>query len=397
MTAVCELGPVTVRRCGCGTTPPADADRILGDAALEGGDGRTVLVGHEARPLPEVWRAVLQPLLAGVDRALLIHPSWWPVTQVETVREVAAAMTDVDMTTRAVLLVQRHGGVVVELAEHLVAVVGAGAPIAVHPRATAPEEVADRVAAAVAARHDGRPVLVDAPAGVPGAAALASLVIGRLAAERVRARVANESQLRSAATLLASARDAPPAAGATEVGRGGRRRTALAFGIAVVALASGTIVLGRTHGPTQSPAIPVSVLLDGRVSMDVPAGWTVQRITDGPGSARVQVISPSEGDAMLHLTQSWTPGADLVATAAALRQAVDDETAGAFVDFNPRDTRAGRAAVTYRELRPGREVRWVVLVDEGVRISVGCQNAYGRAATVAAACDGAVRSARRVR
>lgn len=394
-TAVCELGPVTVRRLDCGTGRAVDADPVLGAAALDGGDGRTVLVEHQARPLSEVWCAILQPLLDGATRAVLIHPSWWPATQVETARDVAAALANVEMITRTELLAHRRGtgGAVVEIAEHVVAVVGGGAPIAVHARAPAPEVVAQQVAAAVLARHDGRPVLVDAPVGVPGAAALASLIIGKLTAERVRPRAVDESQLCSAATLLSSLPDVPP----TPEARGGRPRTVLAFGIAAAVLAAGTAVLGRTVQEDHEPARAVSALLDGRVSMDVPTGWTVQRVTDGPGSARVQVISPAEGGAMLHLTQSWTPDTDLVATATALRQAVDNETAGTFVDFNPRDTRAGRAAVTYREVRPGREVRWVVLVDEGVRISVGCQNAYGQAASVAAACEGAVRSARRVR
>jgi type VII secretion-associated protein (TIGR03931 family) len=391
-TAVCELGPVTVRRLGCGTATAVDADRILGDAALDGGDGRTVLVGQEPRALPEVWRAVLQPLLDAADRAVLIHPSWWPVTRIETVRH-AAGLTNVEIVTRADVLARRHvpGSAVVEIAEQVVAVVGGGAPIAVYARTTAPQVLADQVAAALA-RHDGRPVVVDAPPGVPGARALASLIVGRLAAHQVRAQVGTESQLQSAATLLTSTSDTAPAPGPTGAGR---RRTAVTAGIAAVALTAGTSALWYTDRPASAPA--AGALLDGRVSMDVPVGWTVQRVTDGPGSARVQVMSPSESESMLHLTQTWTPGTDLTAAAAALRQALDNETAGTFVDFNPRDTRADRAAVTYREVRPGREVLWVVLVDDGVRISVGCQNAYGRAASVAAACDAAVRSARRVR
>ena len=402
-TMVCELGPAAVRRLDCGTMTSAEADPILGAAALEGGDGRAVLVGGEARPLPEVWRAALRPLIDGADRTVLIHPSWWPLTQIDTVRDVVSAPTTVEMITRAGLLAHRHGagGTVVEIAEHVVAVVGGIAPMAVHARTAAPEAVAHQVAAAVLSRPDGRPVIVDAPAGVPGAEALASLIIGTLTAQRVRAWVAVETQFISAATLFTSAVDIPtPRAGSVDVA--GRRRAVGALGIAAVVLAAGTsAVVDIKHRPTDLPdpsaGLAVSALLDGRVSMDVPTGWTVQRVVDGPGSARVQVMSPAEGEAMLHLTQSWTPDADLAAAATALRQGVDSETAGIFVDFNPHDTRAGRAAVTYREVRPGREIRWVVLVDEGVRISVGCQNAYGRTASVAAACDGAVRSARRVR
>ena len=99
---------------------------------------------------------------------------------------------------------------------------------------------------------------------------------------------------------------------------------------------------------------------------------------------------------MLHLTQSRVPVPDLAATAAALRAAIDAEPAGTFVDFDPAGQRAGRPAVIYREVRPGRDIDWTVVVDADVRISIGCQSAPGRAAAVAAACDDAVRTAQRL-
>ena len=44
-----------------------------------------------------------------------------------------------------------------------------------------------------------------------------------------------------------------------------------------------------------------------------------------------------------------------------------------FADFRADDEVAGRPAVTYREVRLGRVVRWVVLLDGVTRISIGCQ------------------------
>jgi type VII secretion-associated protein (TIGR03931 family) len=55
---------------------------------------------------------------------------------------------------------------------------------------------------------------------------------------------------------------------------------------------------------------------------------------------------------------------------------------------------AGRPAVTYREIRPGRVIRWSVVQAGSVRVCIGCQSAPGRDEAVRAACEQAVRSAR---
>jgi type VII secretion-associated protein (TIGR03931 family) len=125
----------------------------------------------------------------------------------------------------------------------------------------------------------------------------------------------------------------------------------------------------------------------------VPADWATQRVVSGPGSARVQLTSPSDPEVALHVTQSPVPGETLSGTAERLKRAIDAEPAGVFVDFNPAGTSAGRPAVTYRELRPGHQVRWTVLLDGPVRISVGCQSRPADEGAVRDACEQAVRSA----
>ena len=64
-----------------------------------------------------------------------------------------------------------------------------------------------------------------------------------------------------------------------------------------------------------------------------------------------------------------------------------------FVDFNPSGNSAGRPAVTYREVRASHQVRWTVLLDGTVRISLGCQSRPGGEDAVRDACEQAVRSA----
>jgi type VII secretion-associated protein (TIGR03931 family) len=140
-------------------------------------------------------------------------------------------------------------------------------------------------------------------------------------------------------------------------------------------------------------AAPTAFLVEGRVALTVPANWVAQRLITGPGSARVQVTSPSDPEVALHVTQSPVPGETLGGTAERLKRAIDAEPAGVFVDFNPSGSSVGRPAVTYREVRASHQVRWTVLLDGPVRISVGCQSRPADEGAVRDACEQAVRSA----
>jgi type VII secretion-associated protein (TIGR03931 family) len=143
------------------------------------------------------------------------------------------------------------------------------------------------------------------------------------------------------------------------------------------------------------PAVPESaVLVEGRVEVRVPPHWIIERIIGGPGSRRVQVSSPAQADVALHITQSYAPESTLAQAAEILRRAIAGESAGVFVDFRATDAVAGRPAVTYREVRPGRVIRWTVLPAGATRISIGCQSPPTAQGAVQAACDEAVRSAR---
>ncbi|MGB3523947.1 MAG: type VII secretion-associated protein, partial [Mycobacterium sp.] len=140
-------------------------------------------------------------------------------------------------------------------------------------------------------------------------------------------------------------------------------------------------------------------LVESRVAVQVPQGWATRRVTAGPGSARVEVVSPTDPQLVLHVTQAPAAGDTQTAVAEPLRQALqraDAETPGVFIDFNPVGTRAGRPAVTYREIRNGHQVDWAVLVDRAVRIGIGCQSEPGGEDALRAVCEQAVRSAHTV-
>jgi type VII secretion-associated protein (TIGR03931 family) len=137
-------------------------------------------------------------------------------------------------------------------------------------------------------------------------------------------------------------------------------------------------------------------LVEGRIAVAIPPHWLVQRITAGPGSRRVQVSSGADADTALHITQSYAPETTLAEAAEVLGRAVADQPPGVFVDFRSADDVAGRPAVTYREVRAGRVIRWSVVLDRSTRISIGCQSAPGHEDNVRAVCDQAVRSAHEV-
>jgi type VII secretion-associated protein (TIGR03931 family) len=174
----------------------------------------------------------------------------------------------------------------------------------------------------------------------------------------------------------------------------GPRLVAVPAGVlAAAALAVG--LAGTAHLPASPPAQTTGAhLARGPVAATVPPDWTVRGVTGGPGSPRIEVVSPTDPLAVLHITWSPAAGASLADLAAALDRAVAGQPAGVFVDFRPDGRAAGRPAVTYAEVRPGRVIRWSVLLDGDTRIGVGCQSAADRPEAVAPACDEALASAR---
>lgn len=162
--------------------------------------------------------------------------------------------------------------------------------------------------------------------------------------------------------------------------------------VAVVAVVAGVAATGRT-GPTP-PGTPEATVVEGRLTAGIPAHWRVERVTGGPGSHRLQVSAPGHPEIAVHLTSAYAPESTLEQAATVLRTAIADQPSGVFVDLHPVDEVAGRPAVTYRELRPGREIAWSVVLSGATRISIGCQSPPGRAAEVRTVCEGVVRTAR---
>lgn len=383
MTAalVLEVGPALVRALGATAGP--DPHPGLAEAALDGLDEPVVLLGERPVAVDRLWATLLAGLVAGgAGPVLLVCPSWWPRSRIQRVR--AACAGNPLVLTRATAAARRRGpGVVlVELATGLAAVSAAGSTEVLS--GWDPARVAD------AARAAGHEVLLDAPLGVPGASDAAAAIREALRAEGADAVAVDPAEL---AVEVAAGSGRPRAL------RTAARRPALLAGAGVLV---GALVVGILPTGPGSPAersasgsAPAPRLVEGRVAVVIPPDWPVTRVTDGPGSPRVQVDSPGDPDAALHITQSHTPGSGLVEAADVLGRAVATaRPAGVFVDFRADGQAGGRPAVTYREVRPGRVIVWSVLHDGATRIGIGCQSAPQRAESIRAACRDAVRSAR---
>lgn len=178
--------------------------------------------------------------------------------------------------------------------------------------------------------------------------------------------------------------------------RPGRRAVAVMAGVAVTVTAAAGGWAAQTFSAVPRPQPATRTVVEGRVALQVPAGWTVERVTGDSGSARLRVAAPG-GLPALHVTQSvGTTTVPLAEVGESLRAAVESETHGVFVDFDAAGTRAGRPAVTYVEQRTATSTRWAVIVDGALRIAIGCQHEPGRRDSIERVCTDAVGSAHAV-
>ncbi|UXA19029.1 type VII secretion-associated protein [Mycobacterium sp. SMC-4] len=364
--AVVEIGPNTVR--GSRHRLP---DWVVG--AVEAIDDELGLLDERPVPTVEMWCDVLDAAVGDhAGAVVLVLPTWWSAHRSAVVTAAAhRAVHHFRVYSRAALLTKGTDAVVIEVAEEVLLVASAHAePV-----------VLDRRAADLTAHLGGvGRVLIDVPAGVTP---LGADQVAQLRAAGLQVGYAGRQQFSD----TASEEDRAPQAGPDRDRRRGAGRAAI---VIVAATAAGWAM----HTPaTPVPRDGSTVVTEGRVGVRVPAHWTVQRVTAGPGSARVRIADPS-GSAAVHFTQSSLGEAVAPAELAdSLRAAIDAEPPGVFVDFDPDGRVGARDAVTYREVRAHSHTRWAVLVEGTTSIAVGCQSSPDRVAELAEICTRAVESA----
>ena len=367
---------------GSGERPVA----ALVSIAVDGIDDPVVLLDDRPVGVADLWRSLISTTLGTHrDSVVVVHPSWWSRARVNRVigATTAAAASGVVAMSRSELLRRGHPetGPVIEIAGELVAVCS-GSTTRVLDRADL-----GPVVDAVVALAGSDVVLLDAPPGIPGSAHTAALI--RKALSRNGFTVCDVDVADCAADVVRP-RQAVGAA---------RLLLAVTAAILVVGVGVG-VGVGVARRPTVAlppvnpdPVGRAEILVEGRIAVGVPPGWIAERVTGGPGSRRVQVSSAADADLALHITQTYAPETTLAQAAAVLRRGIAEQAAGVFVDFNPADDVAGRPAVTYREIRAGRIIRWVIVLAGPTKISIGCQSAPDRQDAIRAACEQAVRSA----
>jgi type VII secretion-associated protein (TIGR03931 family) len=177
-----------------------------------------------------------------------------------------------------------------------------------------------------------------------------------------------------------------------------RRRAPLLVCLGAVGAvgAAVTALLARALPPEVGRAalIDITTVVEGRVAVQFPRSWNVARVTGGPGSPRLQANSPADPDLAVHVTQSYTPESTLGQTAVVLRRVIAEQPVGLFVDFDDDATVGELPALTYREIRPGRVIEWMVLLVGSTRVAVGCQSPPERAGAVRPICVQVATSAR---
>jgi type VII secretion-associated protein (TIGR03931 family) len=383
---VVEVGPATIRG-------PNHADAEWISAGIDGIDDELTLIDECPVTVADVWRTVMHDVVGGsADTIALVCPTWWASSRVDRVRDAASTVAnDVVVLRRAQALRDGLSGrplTVVEIAPEFVVVSLPGGDIQVVAHGDA-DGVVTKIPASIA-------VVVDGPEGVEGVGRLAAEIAHRLRANGVAVTICDRDWVRHSVEALPSEDEARAPVARPSTNRGVRTAAVLASAVLSAAVVCGGFAARHEVRPSAA-GMPMTLLVEGRVGVMVPAHWVVQRVTSGPGSARVQVVSPNDADIAVHITQSSLPpheSRDQVAES--LRRALSVEPDGVFVEFNPSGRRADQPVVTYREIRADHHIAWVVLVDESLRIAIGCQSAPGHEEAVGDVCDQAIRSAHAV-
>ncbi|MFE3545509.1 type VII secretion-associated protein [Nocardia sp. NPDC059177] len=154
---------------------------------------------------------------------------------------------------------------------------------------------------------------------------------------------------------------------------------------------STTTTAAPSTSKTPPPPTTASV---GRVIVDVPTGW--HRSPAADPTVRADLV-PDDG-ARRRITvipKLVNAGAGYDEIAADLDAQIKKKPAGTVTEVRRDITFAGRPGLSYEE-RPadGSTVRWQVIVDRGVQVSVGCQYAENGWAGVQSACEQVVAGAR---
>ncbi|MQY25059.1 type VII secretion-associated protein [Nocardia aurantia] len=148
--------------------------------------------------------------------------------------------------------------------------------------------------------------------------------------------------------------------------------------------------LSTAPGASPIPAPGAGTQLFDLVRADIPPGWHPGSRTD----ARVDLVPDNGARQRITVTQrQLSPGATLGDVAATLDQQIAQRPPGSVGELQRDSVFGDRPGLTYEEYPgDGTTVRWQVLVDSGVQVSVGCQYESHSWPAAAGECERFVRS-----
>ena len=134
--------------------------------------------------------------------------------------------------------------------------------------------------------------------------------------------------------------------------------------------------------PRQATAALTPLHTIGPVAVEIPADWrrtelSGDRADDGRG-LRAVFADGTDGRRLIVVVTALRDGADRESVAQSLANRIAQRGDDVVVEFAPASSYGGREVISYREApESGPAIRWYVLVDDGLQVSVGCQDGNG--------------------
>ncbi|MDS1112380.1 type VII secretion-associated protein [Gordonia westfalica] len=176
------------------------------------------------------------------------------------------------------------------------------------------------------------------------------------------------------------------------------RRVLAGAAIAAVLVVAGAFAVGWWQRDDPAPA--TAEVAVGRATLAVPGDWrhtaqdTPSDTTDDPTTTRAVFVSPDDGRRIVAVLTELRDGSTRQSVGISLRNRIDQRGDDVVTEFSADTRYAGRDVISYREApASGSAIRWYVIVDDGLQVSIGCQ-AGTAAESVDDECVRTVRSVR---
>ncbi|MGC4934193.1 type VII secretion-associated protein [Gordonia sp. DT30] len=166
-------------------------------------------------------------------------------------------------------------------------------------------------------------------------------------------------------------------------GRGARRMLGAAAAVMTVLVVVLAVCAWLSQRGEQAPATDRQVT-QGRTTVLIPSGW--QRTEQGPVSgapgpaaqSRAVFVAPDDGSRILLIQSPVRSGSTPSSVAVSLRNRIAQRGDDVVSEFSASTLFAGRDVISYREApASGAPIRWYVLVEHDLQVSLGCQAGTG--------------------